>query len=806
MQENTVGAEAQIRNDIRLQGWKEIATYIDCSVRSAQRLEAELGLPVRRPTEERNRGTVFAFRAELDNWLLEQQGTLLSSENGNAEPSSGNSAAPARPRIIRFGVFELDRSTGELRKSGSKIRLQEQPLRLLSLLVERPGGVVTREEIRQRLWPADTYVDFDRSLNTAASKLREALGDSAASPRFIETLPRRGYRFLASVESVGAKLGDARADDLLSGGSASGTSLRQRVSALLSALRTHRMRLLSGLALLAGVAIAAIALLDSTSNSPVDVQKFTFAAPHVAAHPTISPDGRRIAYLVGQERTLWVQDLDAWEPRVIEGISNATRPFWSPDSQWIGFTHDREVKKVSAAGGPPILLGRTPVEPWGGAWSPDGEAIVVSVGSKGHLYEVSARGGAVSPLLKEDGEEPLRVPHFLPLPGGRRVLLCTKSINNERWIVLLDLHTGKQEPLTPGSSPYYSQDGHVLFHQAGIGTLALPFALESLRATGEPFLVATDGWRPSVSSNGTLVYMQSVRGFRKLVWRDRGGRVLEEIATQGGIRYPSISPDETRIAVRALEPDKEDVWVHDVRRGVKVRLSPGTWGGTCPLWSPSGKEVVYSYGEQHWTDIFLTDAEGAGEAKPLVSSEWKEFATDWSADGKYILYDRAGPDERNDIWYLRRLEDKFEPVAFLESKFDQRAARFSPNGDYVAYVSNESGTYEVYVTDFPEAERKWKVSEDGGAQVRWSRDGKELYYRKDSMLLAVKVKSKPEFTLGSPEKLFEAWRHITGFLAHYDVSSDGQFLVIDHASDTPSSIRLVQNWLASLGQPQSGAR
>ena len=199
-------------------------------------------------------------------------------------------------------------------------------------------------------------------------------------------------------------------------------------------------------------------------------------------------------------------------------------------------------------------------------------------------------------------------------------------------------------------------------------------------------------------------------------------------------------------------------------------------------------------------DILLKRADGTGEAVPVVGTEeWKELATDWSTDGKYILYDRAGDDARNQIWYLQRSEGgTFEPSALLASEFDQRAAQLSPDGRYVAYVSNESGSYEVYVAIFPKADRKWQVSYDGGNQPTWAKGGEELYYVNEYTLHAVSVSYEPDFSPGSPEQLFQAMGFGGSFQRRYDVSADGRFLVKEPVRDTPPSIRVVQNWFAQF--------
>ncbi len=259
------------------------------------------------------------------------------------------------PRAAKFGTFELDLAAGELRKNGSKVRLQEQPFRLLTFLVHRPGDLVSREELREKLWPADTYVDFDNSLNTAASKLREALGDSAASPRFIETLPRRGYRFIAPLERHG-QVGDVSSSVPPTPAELK-TPAQQTLQASLRRARFQQLVLAAALVVAVGLVVV-LGLRTPPPAGEAPLRRFQLVPPVAVStaipgiNVAISPNGRHIAFVAeGAEGKLWVQDLDQQEPRAIEGTEGARSPFWSPDSGFIGFAAGAELKKISVQGG-----------------------------------------------------------------------------------------------------------------------------------------------------------------------------------------------------------------------------------------------------------------------------------------------------------------------------------------------------------------------------------------------------------------------------------------------------------------------
>ena len=301
-------------------------------------------------------------------------------------------------------------------------------------------------------------------------------------------------------------------------------------------------------------------------------------------------------------------------------------------------------------------------------------------------------------------------------------------------------------------------------YRAGLTTYdlwALPFSLDTLKATGEAFPIAQNSLGPTVATDGTLVYLDSSstsQRQRQLVWLNRRGDKVGEIGLpQEGIQYPTLSPDGRLVGVQAPEGSNYDMWVWDMTRAVKTRLTTGPETDGVPLWSPTGEEAAFSSNRAGNWDIFLRQADGSGAAKVLVASPRDENVTDWSRDGKYLLYLLDDPETGTDLGYLERNEDgsAWEPHPFLHTPFNERAAKFSPDGRYVAYVSDESGEWEVYARPFPQGGRRSTVSSNGGSQPRWSRDGKELFYVEGSTLVAVSVSSGAAFSVGLARRLFE---------------------------------------------------
>ena len=697
--------------------------------------------------------------------------------------------------ILRFGVFEVDLEAGQLRKRGMQVRLPGQPFQVLELLLRKPGRVVTRDELQEKIWPA-THVDFDHSLNTAINKIREALGDTASNPRFVETLPGRGYKFLAPVEGDGVQ---PEAE------SAEGTTPKA------GSQRTIRHPRMALMGLAATFAIAALALfLSLRSGEPArtaPVRRYSIAPAGLlptALWPTVavSPNGRYIAYLAHSEQsdlTLWLHDLTVDAAREIARVNLEASPFWSPDSRFLAFNTGSELKKVSIGGGQPIVvckLDNIAAE----AWSPDGASMVVGAGPalETKLYQVPAGGGEPKLLAEKDGAG-LFFPNFLPPARESYLLYMAYSFGRAGRIILRNLDNGEETDLTAGGMPVYSPSGHILY-QLGIEDQtiwALPFSLADLEPKGEPFPVAEGANSASVTTDGTLVYYEPSRaGLQRLVWRDRQGRKVGEIGQpQREIFLPSLSPDGRYVGVEGVEEGTgEDVWLHEVERPIKTRLTFDPARESRSIWSPDSREVVFWSERNGPADLFVKAIDGSSEAVEVLVISPRDFPEAWSPDGRHLLLETV-----RGLHSLERRQDGTwsEPVPYTDGDSPEAASQFSPDGRFVTYWSNESGTDEVYVRPFPRGPGKWLASQDGGTQPRWSRDGKELFYVKKDTLYMVAVSTEPTFTMGTTTELFTspdlewAWR-----LPTYDVSLDGQrFVTVEDIGEAPPArIRIVQNW------------
>lgn len=730
--------------------------------------------------------------------------------------------SPGSGATIRFGGYEVDAAAGELRRKGRRIALQEQPFQVLVALLEKPGEVVTREYLRERLWPGQPFVDFDQGVNTAINKLRDALGDSAANPRFVETVPRRGYRFTFPVDSA------------LDEDSAAHT--RERPTA--EVFQSRRW------AAWAAAVVAFVSLLGAVywvlrpSQPALPLRRFTLRTPAANFQSfvfnrstSISPDGKRIAFISDADgvRRLWIQSLEQDKAVAIEASEGAADPFWSPDSRFVGFALPipSKLMRVPVEAGGVAEICPLPGGLYSGAtWSPDGSTIVFGSGSPGALFEVPATGGApravvshesfrkLLPAETKDSPKYLHTPQFLPL-GKRRVIVFGFGFAESQMLVG-DLDTGRMELLGRGRFPAYSPTGHLLFQSTtGLQDLwAQPFSLDRLRTTGPAFVVVRSGTSPTVSADGTLVYVDP--SSMRLVWLNRRGEHAGDVgAAMQGIFYPVLSPDGRRVAFEGRETENLDIWVHDLTSGTRTRLSSDPATEILPVWSPDGEYVAYSSWRTGGPSMYVKQADGGAPEEPLTEGVTSARIADWSRDGRYILYNLRILQQRTEsrgealqrmngsgIWYLQQTGGKGrERHAFPNTSSWAGSPKLSPDGRYVAYLSSESGREELYVAPFPEGGRRWTISTNGAAQPRWSRNSHELFYVERGTLMAVPVRLTPEFSAKAPLPLFGH----TGFSfwldPNYDAAADGERFLVPQDVTEPNKRRLihvVQNWIAAI--------
>jgi eukaryotic-like serine/threonine-protein kinase len=534
----------------------------------------------------------------------------------------------------------------------------------------------------------------------------------------------------------------------------------------------------------------------------------------------ISPDGRSLAFVAAREgkQLLWIRRLNSTEERPLSGTENALFPFWSPDSRFIAFFADGKLKKIDSGGGYPQTLCGASLEPRGGSWSDQG-IILFSPDPGTGLYQISADGGEVTAVTKLDksrNDSSHRWPHFLP--GGTRYLYFVRTRMAEKGNTYFgSLVTDESKKLfSSDSRAIYSKSGHLLFVEEG-SLLAQPFSLSKMQLKGQSFLVSESvqsmresgatGYSPiSISQNDVLVYKKgSLNPITQLLWIDRKGTKIKSVGPTGGLDEPALSPDGRHIAINSEDPKTgvRNIWLLEVNRGTLSRLTFHTGDGT-PVWSPDGSRIVFAseHGKSAFPDLYLMFWNKAGEAQLLLETDYPAWPTDWSSDGKYLVYEVDDPKFNSDLWLLPMVGER-KPFVFFNSEFNESQGQISPDSQWIAYSSDESGQSEVYVRSFPSKQGRWQISTAGGSMPAWRGDGKELFYLgSDKTLMAVSITSSGNFEAGIPQPLFKirTRRMELGWNKQYVAGADGQRFLVNEvlAEASASPITVVMNWSAEV--------
>jgi serine/threonine-protein kinase len=532
----------------------------------------------------------------------------------------------------------------------------------------------------------------------------------------------------------------------------------------------------------------------------------------------ISRDGTEIAYLASDGKTtrVFLRPIDSLEASPLAGTQGALTPFFSPDGQWIGFFADGKLKKVSTHGGEPAVLCEAQMNR-GASWGPD-DVITFAPTLFGGLMRVSAAGGSSELVASPDaskGERSYRWPEILP--GGKAVVFVIAEAKDVGFftqskiaVERLDTHERKILPVQ-GTYPHYSPSGHLLFAREG-RVFAVQFDVNRLEVTGQPVPVL-DGVKTSpnsgvasfmVSDSGSLVYLpqSDSAGEGSLVWVDRRNQVQALGAPLRRYSSPKISPDGHRVALAIFSGNNVDIWVYEIPHRTLTRLTFGE-RSVGPLWSVDGKRITFRGTRGAGSDIYWKPADGSGAEETLTSGpSLIQVPTSWSPDGKFLTYWTVGLETGRDIWILP-LEGERKPRPFLQTKFDELDPKFSPDGRWIAYTSNESGQFEVYVQLFPGPSGKWQISTDGGSNPVWERNGRELFYLSATKIMGVSVTAQPAFSASLPRPVADIPPSLMTALANsvYDVSPDGQrFLFVKANTETgpPEEARVVLNWTEEL--------
>jgi serine/threonine protein kinase len=570
--------------------------------------------------------------------------------------------------------------------------------------------------------------------------------------------------------------------------------------------------IVAGTACLAALIVAAIHFREApvVDRSPA---VFQFEPPSsVYTMIAVSPNGRYIAMTSRSSRTpLVVRPIDGLQIRQLPGTEGAQFPFWSPDSAYIGFSADGKLKRVAPTGGAPQTLcdGRGAA-----SWGKDGY-ILFGSGLGGGIQRVPAAGGVPVPVMAAPTTRFIRIDQVLP--GGRQFLysidgekpedrgIYVGSLDRSRAIRLVSDQSNAI--FVPGTSP---DEAYILFVR-DTTLMAAPFDTRAWKITGEMQPVAEQvanvgfvyQYAFSASDNGVLAYRSATNGglSRELAWIDRTGKPLRDASKPASIGAFELSPDGTRAAFQVLRGDQADLWLADMNR-VSMSRFTFTEGVTYSMvWAPDGGRIAFTFydAKKHTWALYVKTSTGTAEQQLLTGVEGTNATVyDWSRDGKFLVYGAFVNRTKADLWLLPMEGDR-KPVPYLRTPVNEIDAQFSPDGRWMAYSSDESGRYQVYVQGIPAGAAKWQVSENGGIQPRWSRDGKELFYiSADNMLTSVRVRGASPLETGNPTTLFRI-EPLGPDRYAYEPSLDGkQFLVNIDAPGSIPPVNVVLDWRALL--------
>jgi serine/threonine protein kinase len=524
----------------------------------------------------------------------------------------------------------------------------------------------------------------------------------------------------------------------------------------------------------------------------------------------LSPDGHAVAFTAtssGQrDRVLWIRSLDSLDARPIPGTLGASQLFWSADSRYVAFISGSSLKRVDVTGG--LVQIFAPASAQSGTWNQDG-VILFRSPDGGRLLQVLANGGPARPVTALDpsrSETGHAWPQFLP--DGRHFLYLSRTSqpvdDSVAYVASLD-SPERVRLFSSDSHVAYASPGHLIFMRRNT-LFAQPFDARGLRVTGEPVPIAelverTPGTQRgafSVSQTGVLAYRPIAE--TQLVWFDRGGRRLEQIGPPGHYRDPALSPDERQVAVARFDPDAgtSDIWLIELARGITSRFTFDAESEESPLWSPDGRRILFRARQR----FFSKASNGTESGAPLTEPVGNAAPHAWRHDG--VVYSAGGAGNGVDLWLLPVTGDR-KVVPLVQSRFTEWHGIPSPDGRWMAYVSNESGRNEVYMRPFPSGEGKWQVSIGGGIEPTWRGDGAEIFYiAENRKLMAVPIKTSATVEAGTPVPLFDTAMSSNpnpGYTRNqYAVTVDGQRFLVNQQADGafPAPIMVVVNWPATL--------
>jgi serine/threonine-protein kinase len=709
----------------------------------------------------------------------------------------GLSFHPAARRVLRFGPFRTDLSDGSLWRGDEEVRMPPRALALLLYLLERPGRVIAKAELIDAVWK-DANVS-ETSLTEALGIVRQTLGDSSQHPEYIQTVHRRGYRFIAPIAVDGPTTGPKAVT----------TAVDEETIPPDAARPPTPWRWRPGLVAIAAVAVVTVggaALWSRNIQPEPPVTRASITLPATQAPPfslslypivALSPDGQEMVYVAssGNANQLYVRRMDQFDARAISGTEGAHAPFFSPDGKRVGFFARSKLKHVAVTGGDAVTV-TDARGGLGGSWTPHG-TIIFAPDWTGGLLEVDERGGAPRTLAASPGGgQGYRWPMILE-DGETVIATRWKADQPTAAVVAISRSKGEETLLVRGgTSGSYVPDGTLVFARDGV-LFAAPFTPgtpvgQERQVLDGVMTSLTGSAQYSVSKTGSLVYVpqDEKRNDRRLFQTDRDGAVRALPHDPRAFQEMSLCND--LIAVSILSRSGSDIWTGRLSGGALTQLTQ-TGSAMDPAWRPGCTELAYSSGNE----LYLRRADGSNAPVKLLDTDLVQAPSSWSPDGSRLVYVEVAPETRADVWVLNVASRQKERL--LGSAAVEWFARVSPNGQWLAYQSSESGHYEVYLRRFGLDGGRVQLSSAGGAEPSWSADGRTVYFLQDRTRI-VAVPIDPE--RGQPSagsRVILSRPEMTMYLP----LPDGKGFVIgdrirEHLPIT--TLNLVVNWAREIGR------
>ena len=710
----------------------------------------------------------------------------------------------------RFGPFCVDVRRRRLSREGETIALPSRVFDLLVCLLRHQAEVVDKDALTRAGW-ADAFVTDD-SLIHGISVLRKALGDDTSNPRFIVTLPRRGYQFIGTVQENGANppasptaapptspTAAPPAESVVAARTVSGWPRWTRVAAGAAGI------------VVALVALSTIWSRDNAGRGPASQEIIRLAqlppdGTVFVSAGALSSEGRQMAFAARDRASgkthIWVRNLGTANASMIEGTEGGTKPFWSPRADALGYFVGNNLMTVPLNGDRPRRLTSAIVGPSGGSWGTN-DVILFADTSRG-VSAIAAKGG--SPVSVTTIDPRFEGVHAWPqfLPDGNRFLysvLAKDVAKRGTWL-------GSVNPDEPGRlllqgvpGGVYAPSGHILYVRENTLTAAA-FNPTTLQIVGEPRIVARSIPNPQLPAVDPVSASQTALSFRalsspfQLTWFDRSGRRLRNVPTPISFHNPALSSDERVLLAAGSAADDPGLWLVDLDRSVSTRLEPD---GIGPVISRDNAQVAYISGGG--IEIRARRLSGQADERVLFRDDHRKTVQDWSPDGRYLVFSRMDPTTGLDLWLLP-LTESDKPFPLLATSANERQASISPDGRWIAYTSDESSALEVYVQEFPTLGSKRTLSAGGGVGPLWARGGDELFYLStDRHLMSVELGAQGPRAPGRPVPLFipplagDVWQARN----YYNVAADGKTFLFN-AVDDPENIPItvMVNWLTEL--------